>query len=86
TPVPPPTNTPVPPQPQVDAGLLAEVEAKIIRHRDETGRADLAAGFSAVRDGLLGNISPDEALAAIQPGWNNDLWNRVRAALEAMRG
>ncbi|MCY3833280.1 MAG: hypothetical protein OXG85_09695, partial [Chloroflexi bacterium] len=92
TPVPPPTNTPVPPppqepeQPQVDAGLLAEVEAKIKRHREKTGRDDLVAGFSAVRDGLLGNISPDEALAAIQSGWRNELWDRIRAALNQLKG
>ncbi|MCY3916743.1 MAG: hypothetical protein OXG49_12085, partial [Chloroflexi bacterium] len=48
----PPTNTPVPQQPQVDAGLLTEVEAKIARHRDETGREDLEAAFSRVRDAL----------------------------------
>ncbi|MCY3914672.1 MAG: hypothetical protein OXG49_01535, partial [Chloroflexi bacterium] len=91
TPVPPtntpvqPTDTPVPQQPQVDAGLLAEVEAKIARHRDETGRTDLEAAFSKVRDALKGDASPDEALAILQSGWNNDLWNRIRAALEGMR-
>jgi len=89
TPVPP---TPVPPpppenqQPQVDADLLAEVEAKIVRHRDETGREDLEAGFTAVRDALRGDISPDEALAELKPGWNNDLWQRIRQALEALKG
>ncbi|MCY3907396.1 MAG: hypothetical protein OXF63_09135, partial [Anaerolineaceae bacterium] len=85
---PPPEQEDPPPErqePQVDAGLLAEVEAKIARHR-ETGRADLEAGFSKVRDGLLGKISPDDALDAIKSGWNNDLWNRIRAALEAMKG
>ena len=89
TPIPP---TPVPPpppenqQPQVDADLLAEVEAKIVRHRDETGREDLEAGFTAVRDALRGDISPDEALAELKPGWNNDLWQRIRQALEALKG
>ncbi|MCY3866148.1 MAG: hypothetical protein OXG68_11990, partial [Chloroflexi bacterium] len=91
-PPPPPTDTPVPPpppaqqQPQVDAGLLAEVEAKIVRHRDVTGRDDLVAGFSAVRDAFLGNSSPDDALAVIQSGWNNDLWKRIRSTLNSLKG
>lgn len=71
-------------QPQIDAGLLAEIEAKIARHRDETGRTDLAAGFTAARDGLKGNISPQAALAALDSGWQNDLWRRIRAALNAL--
>ncbi|MCY3978698.1 MAG: hypothetical protein OXG23_11425 [Chloroflexi bacterium] len=62
------------------------MEAKIKRHRDETGRTDLAAGFSAARDGLTGDISAEAALAAIQPGWQNALWDRIRAALAALPG
>lgn len=67
------------------AALLAKIEAKIIEHRDVTGRADLVAAFIAARDGLTGLIPPDEALAKIKRWWKNDLWSRIRKALKKMK-
>ncbi|MCY3976811.1 MAG: right-handed parallel beta-helix repeat-containing protein [Chloroflexi bacterium] len=84
------TNTPLPPtattEPAapVDADLLAEVEEKIARHQT-TGRDDLVAGFTKVKDALQGKRSASEVLAGLNSGWSNELWTRIRNALEALR-
>ena len=83
TPLPPPTNT-LAPAPQVDADLLAQVETKIAHHQT-TGRDDLVAGFTAVRDAFQGKRSASDVLSELQSGWQNELWTRVRNTLEALR-
>ncbi|MCY3979866.1 MAG: hypothetical protein OXG23_17335, partial [Chloroflexi bacterium] len=83
------TDTPLPQlQPlraQADDGLLTEIEAKIVRHRDGTGRADLAAAFTAARDALTGSGSVPAALA-LANNYDSEIWNRIRTALQAMNG
>ena len=77
-----PTDTPAP---QADPELLATIDAKIIHHRDVTGRMGRVRGFEAARAGLTGEISASEALAAIKSNWRDDLWKRIRKILKGMR-
>ena len=70
------------PQCDADTALLAVVEAKITRHRDVTGRADLAAEFTAVRNALTGDGPLDTARAhAYRRDGANTLWTQIAAHL-----
>ena len=70
------------PQCDVDAGLLATVEAKIVRHRDVTGRADLVTEFTVVRDALTGDgpLAAARGYADRRDG-ANALWAQISAHL-----
>ncbi|MCY3851833.1 MAG: hypothetical protein OXF75_13790 [Acidimicrobiaceae bacterium] len=78
-------DNPVPPMPQCDAdtALLATVEAKITRHRDVTGRADLVTEFTAVRDAMAGDATalPTARGHAYARDGANALWTQIAAHL-----
>ena len=66
-----------------DTALLAAVDAKIARHRDVTGRADLVAEFTAVRDALAGDATAlaDARAHAYRRDGANALWTQIATHL-----
>ena len=87
------------PQPQptacaaTDAALVTQVEAKVARHRDETGRVDLFEMFSRSLATMKGNDTyttadikarPDKQGANWQGAGSNPLWQAVYAELDRL--
>ena len=76
-----------------DSALLATVEAKIVRHGTETGRADLHEMFTKSYNTMKGNdgyttadikARPDKQGDNWQGAGPNELWQRVYAELDRL--
>ncbi|MCY3863965.1 MAG: fibronectin type III domain-containing protein, partial [Chloroflexi bacterium] len=62
--------------------LLAEIDAKIVNHRDNTGRTDLVTAFTASKNALTGAGTQANAVALAPHG--GELWRRIRSALNCL--
>ena len=86
-------DDPPPACPATNAALVTQLEAKVVRHRDVTGRADLFEMFSRSLATMKGNDTyttaaikarPDKQGANWQGAGSNPLWQAVYAELDRL--